>query len=613
MADDLLPYYERELSFLRQLGAEYAEKYPKIAGRLLLEPGKCEDPHVERLLEAFAFLTARIQRKLDDELPEISESLLNILYPHYLNPIPSMSIVQFVPDPTQAKLTSGHRIPRGSTVYSQEVDGTPCRFRTAYDVTLWPLEVASARVEMPDRFAPRSGATRVLRLELRCVGTTFSELKLDRLRFFLHGESSLVYSLYESLFNHVAQVQLQPVGEAGRTPGIVLSLSCLQPAGFDAAESVLPYGPRSFPGYRLLQEYFAFPEKFLFFDVSDLQRTARTEFGDRVELVIYLDHAPRLEQPVNAEVFRLGCTPIINLFKLTAEPIRLTHTDYEYRVVPDVRRPNATEVYSVDEVLCTGPDLPEPLRFEPFYSFRHGSQQRANKAFWYASRRPSARKDDAGTEVYLSLVDLNFRPTLPPVEILTARITCTNRDLPARLPFGGEAARLARPDQRGDFELEEGAPLSRIRCLKKPTEVIRAPQRRGVQWRLISHLALNYLSISDSDGGAAFREILRLYDFADSAVIRQHIEGITNVTSRRVVRRVSPARWDGFCRGLEVTIEFNEDRYVGSGAFLFSAVLDRFLALYTSINSFTQLIATTPQREAPLKRWPPRAGQQILL
>jgi type VI secretion system protein ImpG len=614
MPDDLLPYYERELSFLRQLGAEYADKYPKIAGRLLLEAGKCEDPHVERLIQAFAFLAARIQRKIDDEFPEICESLLNVLYPHYLNPLPSMSLVQFVLDPEQGKLTSGYRIARGTMLYSQPVDGAACRFRTCYPVTLWPLEVASARFDAPDRLAPSSKAARVIRLELRCVGgTAFSELDIDQLRFCLHGESALVYRLYELLFNHTLQVQLRPLSGAGGVKPIILSPQCLQPVGFGPDEAILPYSPRSFMGYRLLQEYFAFAEKFLFVDLGELRRAAQAEFREGVEVLIYLDQVPRVEQALSAENFRLGCTPIVNLFELIAEPIRLTHTESEYRVIPDVRRPNATEVYSVDEVLCTDPDLHEPMRFEPFYSFRHATERERQRAFWYTTRRPSARKGDAGTEVYLSLVDLDFRPAVPAVETLTTRVTCTNRDLPARLPFGGEAARSEALQQRGDFELEGAAPLSRIRCLKKPTETVRPPQRRGVQWRLISHLSLNHLSIGDGDRGAALREILKLYDFSDSAILRQQIEGITNVASRRVIRRAASGPASGFCRGIEVTVEFDEEKYVGSGAFLFSSVLDRFLALYASLNSFTQLVAVTQQREGPLKRWPPRAGEQILL
>jgi type VI secretion system protein ImpG len=602
--DPLLPYYERELTFLRQLGAEFASKYPKIASRLLLEADKCEDPHVERLIQAFAFLAARIHHKLDDEFPEITDALLGVLYPHYLAPIPSMSIAQFVLDHDQGKLTSGHRIPQGSMLYSQSVNGSPCRFRTCYPVTLWPLEVASARFDAPDRVSPSPKAAAVIRLELRCLGgISFADLELNFLRFFLHGESPLVYALYELLFNNTCQVQFRPLDDQKGVKPVVLPTRCLKTVGFGPDEGVLPYTPRSFLGYRLLQEYFAFPEKFLFFDLGELDRAVRARFRTGVEVLLFLDKPPRLEQPINADTFRLGCTPIVNLFEQVAEPIRLTHAETEYRVVPDVGRQTAIEVYSVDSVTSVSPYLPEPIIFEPFYSFKHAAEREQQQAFWHTTRRPSPRKGDAGTEVYLSLVDLNFRPTLPAIETLTLHVTCTNRDLPGRLPFGGE---------RGDLELEGAAPLSRIRCLKKPTETMRPSLRRGAQWRLISHLSLNYLSICEG-GRDALQEILKLYDFSDSTVIRQQIAGITNVTSRRVIGRPASMPWNGFCRGIEVTLEFDEDRYVGSGVFLFASVLEKFFGLYGSMNSFTQLIAVTKQREEPLKRWLPRAGEQILL
>jgi type VI secretion system protein ImpG len=604
MADDLLTYYERELSFMRQMGAEFAAKYPKIASRLVLEADKSEDPHVERLIQAFAYLAARIHHKIDDEFPEITDALLGVLYPHYLAPIPSMSIVQFVLDSDQGKLTSGYRIEKGATLYSQSVNGTACRFRTCYPVTLWPVEVVSAQFNEPDRESRHPEAMAVIRLQLRCLGgVTLAALGLDRLRFFLHGESQLVYALYELLLNNTCQVQLRPTDKSSTQKPILLSPGCLRAVGFGPDEGLLPYTPRSFLGYRLLEEYFAFPEKFLFFDVCELDRAGRAGFGEGMELCIGLNRPPRLEQPITAGTFRLGCTPIVNLFEQIAEPIRLNHAQTEYRVIPDVRRQTATEVHTIDAVTSSSPHIREPTPILPFYSFKHASEHERSQAFWHATRRPSQKKGDEGTEVYLSLVDRNFEPTLPAADTLTVHATCTNRDLPGKLPFGGE---------RGDFELEGAAPLSRIRCLRKPTETARPPLRRGAQWRLISHLSLNYLSICEG-GREALQEILKLYDSSDSAVIRQQITGITNVTSRRVVGRPASMPWNGFCRGTEVTIQFDEEKYVGSGVFLFASVLEKFLGLYASLNSFVQFVATTQQREEPLKRWPPRAGEQLLL
>ncbi|MEW5979689.1 MAG: type VI secretion system baseplate subunit TssF [Acidobacteriota bacterium] len=620
MRDELLGYYERELTFLRQLGAEFADKYPKIASRLLLEPDKCEDPHVERIIEAFAFLAGRIHLKIDDELPQITESLFNILYPHYLAPIPSMSIVQFSLDPAQAQLTSGYTIDRGSLLYSRPVQGTPCRFRTCYPVTLWPIEMTAASLESPDRLLSRTTRTEsMLRISLRCInGADLADLKkgldeqaggIDRLRFYINAEWQMAYSLYEMLLNQAVRVELRP---AGKKPGarsaqpVALPPSCLQPVGFELDEGMLPYGPHSFPGYRLLTEFFAFPDKFLFFEVTGLDEAAKAGFGDQWEIVIYFQEEPRTRVQVDTSTFQLGCCPIVNLFKKIAEPIQLTHQQNEYQVVPDVHRQMATEVYSVDSVYSTDPTVQQTRHYQPFYSYKHGFGEESEQAFWFASRRPSQRKDDAGTEVYLSFVNLGFNPEVPAAETVTAQVSCTNRDLPAKLPFGG---------REGDFELEGGRGLSRVRCLRKPTATLRPPLRRGAQWRLLSHLSLNHLSITSGEDGApdALQEILMLYDFTNSAATRKQIKGIQRVSSRRVVRQMGSLAGVSLVRGIETTIEFDEEQYVGSGVFLFASVLERFLGLYSSLNSFSQLVATTRQREGILKRWPARAGTQIVL
>jgi type VI secretion system protein ImpG len=603
MADELLTYYERELSFLRQVGAEFAVKYPKIASRLLLEADKCEDPHVERMIQAFAFLAARIRHKLDDDFPEITDSLLSVLYPHYLAPIPSVAIAQFMVDPQRGKLTQAHRIPRGARLYSQPVSGAPCRFRTAYPVDLWPIEVTSARIDAADGLGASGKAVAVIRLGLRCIGTTIAELGVSELRFFLQGEGHRVYPLYELLFNHVSEVQFRPGPRQRGASPIRLGSSCIRPVGFSAEEGLLPYSPRSFLGYRLIHEYFSFPEKFLFFDLTGLERAARGGFKEELEVLLFLDHMPKLAEHIGPGMFRLGCVPVVNLFEQLAEPIRVTQTQTDYRVVADGRRQDALEIYSVDSVVSTSPDTPEPTVYQPFYSFKHAVDLEQQRTFWYATRRPSDRKGDAGTEVYLSLVNLDFTPSVPPEETLTLHVTCTNRDLPARLPFGGE---------RGELELEAAAPISKIVCLTKPTPTIRPPLGQRAQWRVVSHLSLNYLSIADG-GREPLKEILRLYDFSDSPAIREQINGIVEVSSRRVVGRPASMPWNGFCRGLEVTLQLDEEKYVGAGLFLFASVLEKFLGLYASLNSFTQLVVKTRQRKEPLKRWPPRAGEQILL
>jgi type VI secretion system protein ImpG len=626
MRDELLGYYERELSFLRQMGAEFAQKYPKIAGRLSLplEPDKCEDPHVERMIEAFAFLSARVRLKVDDEFPEITESLLNVLYPHYLAPIPSMSIVQFSLDPGVGKLTTGYKIDQGATLYSKPIQGVPCRFRTCYPVVVWPIELVFASLESTgpaDSKGKFSDA--FIRIGLRCINDTrLSDLHLaeedavstiDRLRFFISGEPQTVYPLYEILLNNVSRVELRPgkdkpKASRDRTASpLSMPAASLKAIGFESTDAMLPYMARSFPGYRLLAEYFSFPEKFLFFDLAGLDAAARAGFGEEFEIRIHVRNVIPPPGVIDQSTFQLGCAPIINLFTKGAEPLQLNQQQHEYRVIPDVHRQLATEVYSIDSVATANPNLQESRAFRPFYYYGHSSQDEPGDAFWYGTRRQSQRKDDPGTEVYLSLVDLGFNPRVPAVETLMVKTTCTNRDLPAKLPFGG---------MEGDFESDTAGPISRVRCLKKPTSALRPPLRRGAHWRLISHLSLNHLSIvsgGDNHDPEALREILMLYDFMDSAATRKQISGMTRIDTRVVVRQMGSRIGAGFVRGTETTLEFDENQYVGGGVFLFASVIERFLALYASMNSFSQLVAKIKQREGYLKRWSPRAGARILL
>lgn len=604
MDDSLLNYYEGELRILRQLGQEFAQAYPKVANRLLLEPDNCEDPHVERLIQAVALLAARIHHKLDDEFPEIVNALLGLLYPQYVAPIPSMSIVQFVLDPEQGKLTSGYPIASGTELFSIAVEGSQCRFRTCYPVTLWPLQVTAAKFDVPDRVANDVKARGLIRLNLRCQGgITFRELDIDRLRVYLDGEGQIVHALYELLLNNAQQVWIRPSSQNLRRPFQPFTGCSLHPVGYDSHEEVIPYPRHALSGYRLIQEYFAFPQKFLFVDLKNFRTSSMPESTDALEVLIFLDKSPRPDHILAPENFRLGCTPIINLFRQPASPIRLDQTQHEYRIIPDIRRQHANEVYAVDEVVIINPHSNSVERVDPLYSLGHGGAEQKASAYWYARRQQSDKHNDEGSEVYLSLVNLQLNPSVPAAETMAISVTCTNRGL---------AAKLSADDVRGEFEMESAAPVSRIRALVKPTNPIRPPLSGERQWQLISQLSLNYLSLTGS-GPEALREILTLYDFSDSPVTRQHIAGITNIISRRVVRRPAAMGWHGFCRGTEVTLEFDEDKYVGSGVFLFASVLEQFFALYATMNSFTQLVAKSHQRERPIKQWPPRTGEQVLL
>jgi type VI secretion system protein ImpG len=613
MRDELLLYYENELNYLRQLGAEFAQKYPKIAGRLILEPDKCDDPHVERLLEAFAFLAARVHLKIDDEFPEITEALLSILYPHYIRPLPSMSIVEMHLDADQGGATAPQTIPRGSVLNSRPVAGVPCQFRTCFDLTVLPLRIASSEWTSPDRLSPAVkslDAVAAIRIELQAPqDVPLAALPLDTLRLHIAGEANVSHTLYELLCANAVQILVRDPSPGSRVRPTVLRGDSLRPAGFTEAESMLPYPRRSFPGYRLLQEYFTFPEKFFFFDVAGLSEALATGYKNRFELVFLIsqfeqtDRRQTLELGVNASTFRLNSTPIVNLFMQTAEPILLDQRRFEYPVVPDVRRPQATEVFSIDDVLSIDPRTNEVQRFEPFYSFRHGSQRDKKQTFWLAHRRPSSKHGDEGTEVSVSLVDLSARAILPDIDTLTLKTTCTNRDLPSRLSFS---------NREGDFEIEGGAAIKRIVALRKPTASVRPPSGKAALWRLISHLSLNYLSLVD-EGKEAFQEILKLYNFTGSAYSEKQIEGIASLSSARHFARLISENGITFARGTRVELQLDEEMFTGAGVYLFSAVIERFLGEYVSLNSFSQLAVRTKQRKELLKEWPPRAGQTILI
>jgi len=609
--DELLAYYERELTFLRRMGAEFAEKYPKVANRLLLEPDRCEDPHVERLLEGFAFLAARVHLRIDDDFPEISESLLNILYPHYLRPIPSMTIVEFFIDPQEGKMTSGFKVDAGSLLYSRPVGGIPCKFRTAHDLIMWPLTVAEAQWRAPDQLRPEvhaPDAVAVCRLKLACLpDVQFKALPLSSLRFYLNGEGSLVHSLYELLLNSCTRIMIRDANPGSRIPPVYLPASALQPVGFREEEALLPSPRRSFAGYRLLQEYFALPERFLFLDLTGLEQLAA--FDSEVEVLFMIgpfersDRYQPLELGVSAKTFRLNCSPIINLFSQSAEPVLLDQTRYEYPVIPDLRRRGAMEVHSIDRVFVSNPDTREITDFEPFYSLRHNRSGDGGKTFWHSTRHIATKKGDTGSEVMISLLDLSGRPARPDSDALSIRCTCTNRDLPSQLPFG---------DERGDFELEGSSMIKRIVALRKPTPTLRPSFDRGLLWRKISHFSLSYLSLVE-EGREALQEILRLYNYSGSAYLERQIDGIRSVQSRRHFARVVTELSIAFVRGTRVEMEIDEDQFVGGGVYLFAAVLEYFLGLYVSMNSFSQLVVRTPQRKEVLREWQPRAGRKILL
>lgn len=598
---DILEYYQRELIYLREQGAAFARRYPRVAARMDVGGEESPDPHVERLIESFAFLTARLQKNLDSEFPEIPTALLGALYPHLVSPIPSMAIARLHVDPEKARSVDGFFVPDNTPLYASADHGITCRFRTCYPSTLWPADVVEAGFGSPEPYGfldHEAQVETVLRVRLRCLGNlTFADIAPDRLRFHINADPITAGALYELIFNRVLGVAVIP--EGATEPGRRLPPDSIRTVGFKDDEDVIPFPPNVHQAYRLLQEYFTFPKKFLFFDIEGLGGFGN---GQEADLLFLLSGRAFRRMAVDSGTFMLGCTPVINLFSKVSEPIRVDQTRTEYHLIPDSRWERSTEIHSILKVSATSNHEDDSRTIRPFFSYDHRSSLDGQKAFWIARRHPSFRSDLSGTEMHLSFVDLGFAPTRPATQVAFAHTLCTNRGLAEQLPPGAE------------FESELDKVVMRVECLDRPTRQIDPPTRGETLWRLVSHLSLNHLSLSNEEQALiALKEILRLYSPSDDARTASQISGLHSLSAEPVVRRVGADAWRGFCRGTQVTLCIDEGHFVGGNAFLLASVLERFLPLYASINSFTQLVLTSRQRDGIWKTWPPRLGENIVL
>lgn len=603
---ELIDLYARELGYLRERGAEFSERYPKVASRLGVAGRQVADPHVERLMESFAFLTARIQHQLERDLPELTTGLLGALYPQYTSPIPSMAVASFEIDPANADLAVGPVVEKGTTLFADSAAGPSCRFLTAYPVTLWPITVEDvAYVPWDDLGLPDSAVPAVaggaperplgaIRVRLSS-GALFRKLPLRSLRFYISGDPVQSARLYDLLFERDRVALVARDGD--RAPGV----AHLRSVGFAPDEDVLVYPPHAHQGFRLVQEYFAFPRKFFFFDVVlDGDRPLPDTLS--LDLLILLDRRPG-SVALRRDVLKLGCTPVANLFARTTEPIRVDARRPEYRLIADARRERTTEIHSVLEVSATTPSEPDQKPYAPFFSFFHPEQpsDAGPRAFWMARRASTGRADLPGSDVWLSFVDLDFKPAQPWSEVVYARALCTNRDLAAEIESGAP------------LSPERGTPAARITCLTKPTPPVAAPLGGQSLWRLVSNLSLSHLSLGGERGAEALREILRAYLFTSTREAEKQIAAIAGVRSRAVQRRVGEQGWRSLCRGTEVTLRLEEDQFGDSSPILFAEMLSRFLSLYAHLNSFTELVLESTTREEVWKRWSPVAGAKPLL
>lgn len=620
-----LEYYNRELQHIREMGGEFAHEYPKIAGRIGLSGFECADPYVERLLEGFAFLAARVQLKVDAEFPRFTQYLLEMVYPQYLAPTPSMTVVQLAPDLTEGALNEGFIIPRGTSLRSLIGKGeqTACEYVTGHELSLWPLELVEAEYLAGAGAISQWGVPThsihkaAIRLRLRVTaGLTFNQITLDRLPLFLRGSGELAVQLYEQLIANTVSVAVLPTDKP-RAWVHILDDSPVCQLGFEDEQALLPVDSRSFQGYRLLQEYFAFPERFLFAEISGLRPALNRCEGNEIDLVFLLNQVNRsLTDAVDKSRFALFCTPAINLFSKRADRIHLTDRTGEYHIVPDRARPMDYEVCSVNDVTGYGTSADQKQEFLPFYGSKHFYGQQEEEAYYTLhreqrvmstkQRRQGARSSYIGSETYISLVDPNQAPFNTNLKQLALNTLCTNRDLPLHMPLS---------TGKTDFSIQSGAPVDSVRCLAGPTRPRPSIARDATAWKLISHLSLNYLSLMDRDqkqGAAALRELLQLYSDNSDVTIRKQVDGVLSVSSQTVVRRMPISGPITFGRGLEIKVDCDDSGFEGSGVFLLGAVLEKFFARYASINSYTETVISTIER-GEIMRWPTRIGKRHTL
>lgn len=629
----LLQYYERELHHVRTMGAEFAREFPKIAGRLGIEDLACADPYVERMLEGFAFLAARVQLKIDAEFPRFTQGLLESVFPHYLAPTPSMAVVQFTPEWNDGALMEGITVPKTTVLrspYGMGVnDRTQCEYRTSQPLKLWPVQVKSAEyygremglLELPAAAEGGKSAI-VLTLELPS-GASASGAAIDEFTFYLRGDGSHPMRLYEQLLAHCSRVIVRPGGSMqarARTEQVTIlegsgEGGSIRSVGFDRAQQLLPYDARSFQGYRLLAEYFSFPQRFLFVSLGGLQQAIGRVKSSVFEIVFVLDDDDTsLESRVDASNFGLYCVPAINLFPKSADRIFVSERTSEFHVIPDRTRPLDFEVYSVTEVTGYGERTGDEKVFRPLFAV--SDEDSVGAAYYVASRVPRVlsererqqgrRSSYAGSELYLSIVDAQATPYSVDLRQLGVETMCTNRDLPLQMPLG---------KGRTDFALEIGLPCSSVRVVSGPTRPRGSVAEGETAWRLISHQSLNYLSLADTserEGAGALRDLVKLYADAADPVIRKQVEAIRGVRSSPITRRIPTEGPITFGRGLQIEVTLEERGFEGTGVFAFGAVLEQFFARHVGLNSFTETVIKTVER-GEIMRWPARIGQRPLV
>lgn len=619
----LLDYYNQELIYMREMAGEFAQAHPKIARRLGMQAGEVADPYVERIIESFCFMSARMQIKLDAEFPRFTERLLEVVYPNYVAPTPSMAVARFFPSPKEGNLAEGFRIARGSAFAARVPDGeqTACQFRSGQDVTLYPLEIVDARLtgvppDIPslDRYVPaHAQVLGALRLRLRTTGdANIADLKaLDRLPIYLAGDEQVASHLFELLHTAgIASLTGVP-GELGRALHAVTSDAVVH-EGLGPDEGLLPLIWSSFHGHNLLHEYFACPSRFYFFSLTGLEAGLARINGKEAEIVILLDRTPdALANLVDASRFALFCTPVVNLFRQRTDRIELSQAATEFHLVPSRLQPLDYEVFAVEsmsgQVAATSKQLP----FRPLYQTlnndegnygRYFSIRRERRLMSDSARRYGTRTPYVGTETFVSLVDQNEAPYTEAIRYLSVDAWLTNRDLPSLVPRNGVT----------DLKVSESAPLVGIGLIRAPSAPKAPYAERDMAWRLIRQLNFNYLPLADLDhraGGQGLRDLLRLFLTGEDESQQRQVESLVGVKTRPVTRRLPGGGPLVFGRGIECSLTVDESGFSGTSPYLFGLILEHYLARHVSINVFTQTELHSMQR-GRVARWPVRMGSR---
>ena len=625
----LLDLYEQELRYFRESSGEFARAYPKIAARLGIDETEVSDPYVERLIEATAFLSARVALKLDAEYPRFTGHLLDIVYPHFLAPTPSMAVLSLEPDLQDGKLAAGVTVPRGSALRARQAAGqnTYCELRTAAALQLWPIEVTRAQYfsHAPDLPLMRHPQARAicggLRIGLRAgADLSFAQIAMNDLVLHFGGASDVAWQLHECALGDPVGALVLPMGrgEQART----LPAGALREVGFENDEALLPQTATGFSGFRLMQEYFAFPERFQFARITGLAPLLAQMPVAEIELVLLFSRGDAaLEKLVSADNVLLHCVPAINLFPKHLDRVSVSEGESEFHLLPDRTRPMDFEVHSVTGVIGHGALAPNAAaegvreqRFLPFYAAFHDARH-AHPAYYTTTREPrvlsqmqrreGTRSSHIGSELYLQIVDAQQAPYAEELRQLSVSALCSNRDLPLLLPLGRE----------NDFECADSHPVRRVRTVRGPSRPVSPVVERGLGWRVVDHLALNYLSLADStpaEGAAALREMLTLYaTHADASRLAQ-IRGLLSVRTRALARRLPLGGPIAFGRGLEVRLEIDPHAFHGHSAFLFGAVLARFLARHVELNHFVETVLVAAG-QGEIMRWRPLCGTRPIL